>query len=136
MSRGWWGDPLTSEDLHSSPVFKIWLVHHKNKFLPLSLLCAEDLDRSTYPGKSNPSPRPTQPHSAPISGTAPMGASPLAVKLSLCSGNISNHLLSKHNRANNPEGQIASLLETCYQRSAIWSPSERQGARSPPQLTR
>lgn len=58
MSRGWWGDPLTSEDLHCSLMFKIWLVHHKNKFLPLSFLHAEELDRSTYPRKRSPQPQP------------------------------------------------------------------------------
>lgn len=131
MSTGWWRDPLTSEDFHCSLMFKIWLVHHKNKFLPLSFLCVEELDRSTYSGKSSPSP--TLPFSVPISGTALMGAGPLAMKLTLCSGNVSNHLLSKNNRANNPEGRIASLLETCYQPSAIWSPSKRRRTRSPAQ---
>lgn len=47
---------LTSDDLHCSLMFKIWITFHKNKFLPLSLLCEEELDRLIYPGQSSPSP--------------------------------------------------------------------------------
>lgn len=64
MSRGWWGDPLTSEDLYCSLMFKIWLIHHKNKFLSLSLRQAEELDRSTYPWKHS---HQTQPDPALLS---------------------------------------------------------------------
>lgn len=58
MSRGWWRDPLNSEGLYCSLMFKIWFIHHKNKFLPLSLLHAEELDRSTYPWKCSPQSQP------------------------------------------------------------------------------
>lgn len=37
-------ESLISEDLHCSLMFKIWITLHKNNFLPLSLLCEEELD--------------------------------------------------------------------------------------------
>lgn len=121
-----WGDPLTSEDLHGSLMF-IWLTLHKNKFLPLSLFCAKELDR---PWAKQPQPQPDlfsahQWHS-------PNGSWSSGREADIYSGNISNHLLSKNNQANRGDW-IASGLETCYQPSAIQSPSERQGAHSPPQ---
>lgn len=93
-----WGDPLTSEDLHCSLMLKIWLTLHKNKLLPLSLLCAEKLDGSIHPGQSSPSPSLAVPCSVPTSGTVPTGAGPLAVKLSFTQATFTTTCFPKTTR--------------------------------------
>lgn len=58
MPRRWWGDPLISEDLRCSLMFKISSIHLKNKFIPLSLLHAEELDRSAWSTLEKAAPAP------------------------------------------------------------------------------
>lgn len=67
MSRARRRDLLTSEDLHCSLMFKLWLIYHKNKFFPLSLLHAEELC-----SMRNVAPSLTLPNSMTTSGMAPI----------------------------------------------------------------
>lgn len=92
------GKILTSEDLHHSLMFKIWITLHKNKFCLLSLLYEEELDRSICPGQSSPSSSLTVLCSVPTSGTVPKGAGPLAAKLSFIQTTFTTTCFPKRTR--------------------------------------